>query len=200
MGETAFILAQGLTVSGKPLKDHQEVVGHAQAIELIYGLLGRHELITEDDLFLLHSAVQTSIITDIYQLIGAWKREPNGTHALTADGKQTFIDYAVPADVPALMKEWLVMLNFALSISLNESDVSTAYTDLHQAFVRIHPFADGNGRMARLIANLPVLNSGFPPILIDQTRRRDYLQWLSAYVLQVGCARTGRELLPKERA
>lgn len=197
LGETAFILAQGLTVSGKPLKDHQEVVGHAQAIELIYGLLDRHDLISEDDLFLLHRAVQTSIVIDIYQPIGAWKREPNGTQALTADGKQTFIDYAAPADVPVLMKEWLTILNSALSHPLNESDALSAYTDLHQAFVRIHPFADGNGRMARLVANLPVLNSGFSPILIDQTRRRDYLQWLSVYDLQVGCARTNRELLPK---
>ena len=57
LGETAFVLAEGLTVSGKPLKDHQEVVGHARAIELLYGLLGRLEPITEDDLFLLHRAI-----------------------------------------------------------------------------------------------------------------------------------------------
>ena len=197
LGETAFVLAEGLTVSGKPLKDHQEVVGHARAIELLYGLLGRLEPITEDDLFLLHRAVQTSIVTDIYQPVGAWKRQPNGTNALTTEGKQTFIDYASPADVPIMMKDWLTILNSVLSISLNESDALTAYADLHQAFVRIHPYADGNGRMARLVANLPVLKSGFPPVLIDRTRRRDYLQWLSAYDLQVGPAKVGSAILPE---
>jgi Fic family protein len=197
LGETAFVLAEGLTISGKPLKDHQEVVGHAHAIELLYCLLDRHALITQDDLFLLHRAVQTSIVVDIYQPIGAWKREPNGTNALTSEGKQTFIDYASPVDVPVLMTEWLVMLNVALDASLNKEEALAAYTGLHQAFVRIHPFADGNGRMARLVANLPVLKSGLPPILIDRTRRRDYLQCLSSYDLQVGPARSGNALLPE---
>lgn len=197
LGETAFVLTEGLTISGKPLKDHQEVVGHAHAIELLYSLLDRHDLITEDDLFLLHRAVQASIVIDIYQPVGAWKREPNGTNALTAEGKQTFIDYASPVDVPVLMTEWLAMLNVALNTSLNEDRALAAYTDLHQAFVRIHPFADGNGRIARLVANLPVLKSGLPPILIDRTRRRDYLQYLSAYDLQVGPAQSGSALLPE---
>jgi Fic family protein len=194
LGETAFVLAEGLTISGKPLKDHQEVVGHAHAIELLYSLLDRHDLITQDDLFLLHLAVQTSIVIDTYQPIGAWTREPNGTKALTSEGKQTFIDYASPVDVPVLMTEWLTMLNVALDASLNKEEALAAYTDLHQAFVRIHPFADGNGRMARLVANLPVLKSGFPPILIDRTRRRDYLQCLSSYNLQIGPAQSGKAL------
>lgn len=36
LGETKFVIEEGLTVAGKPLKDHQEVMGHARAIELIY--------------------------------------------------------------------------------------------------------------------------------------------------------------------
>lgn len=196
LGETAFLLAEGLTISGKPLKDHQEVVGHARAIELLYGLLERQAPITQNNLFELHRAVQTALVIDIYQPVGAWKREPNGTNALTVEGKQTFIDYASPVAVPALMTQWLAMLNRALNTSLDKSEALAAYTDLHQAFVRVHPFADGNGRMARLLANLPVLKSGFPPLLIDRTRRRDYLQCLSAYDLQVGPAQSVDALLP----
>jgi Fic family protein len=41
LGETAFVLSEGLTVSGKPLKDHEEVVGHARAIDLVYGLINK---------------------------------------------------------------------------------------------------------------------------------------------------------------
>ena len=39
LGETAFVLQEGLTISGKPLKDHEEVVGHARAIDLVYQLV-----------------------------------------------------------------------------------------------------------------------------------------------------------------
>ena len=38
LGETSFVIAEGLTVSGKPFKDHEEVVGHARAIDLIYAI------------------------------------------------------------------------------------------------------------------------------------------------------------------
>jgi Fic family protein len=195
LGETAFVLAEGLTVSGKPLKDHQEVTGHARAIELLYELLQRDTTVTDQDLFNLHRAVQTGIVHDIYAPVGGWKREPNGTHAMTPDGRQTFIDYASPADTPALMSGWLDALNRSLSKPLTEDDALVAYADLHLGLVRVHPFFDGNGRMARLLANLPVLKAGFPPILIDGTRRQEYLRLLSGYDLKAGQAQTGLPLL-----
>lgn len=196
LGETAFVLSEGLTISGKPLKDHQEVAGHAKAIELLYHFLNSNQPISEEHLFALHKAVQTSIVIDIYQPIGKWKCEPNGTYALTKENKQTFIDYASPFDVPILMKEWLKMLNDELGLVLDDEKALMTYSNLHLAFVRIHPFADGNGRMARLIANLPVLKSGFPPILIDRQKRRDYLLSISTYDLEVGCAKKDLPLLP----
>jgi|LakMenE01Jun11ns_1017448.scaffolds.fasta_scaffold9758512_1 Fic family protein len=199
LGETSFVLAEGLTVSGKSLREHQEISGHAFAIELLYSLLNRDTQITESDLFELHRAIQTSAVVDIYQPIGAWKREPNGTHALTIDSKPTFIDYSTPADVPILMAEWLLLLNKMLVTTLNEKEALLAYSKLHLSFVRIHPFADGNGRMARLIANIPILKSGFPPILIDKNKRRDYLIALSMYDIEVGCAKKGALLLPESK-
>ena len=77
LGETAFVLEEGLTISGKPLKDHEEVVGHARAIDLIYDLIRRESDLTEKDLFDLHNAVQTERIIDVYKPVGAWKVEPN---------------------------------------------------------------------------------------------------------------------------
>ncbi len=55
------------------------------------------------------------------------------------------------------------------------------YGDLHLDFVTIHPFFEGNGRMARLLANLPVLRSGFPPIVIPTEARNDYKNAISSY-------------------
>jgi len=65
LGETAFVIEEGLTVSGKPLKDHQEVVGHARAIDLIYGMIEKNSPITEEDLFDLHRSIQTTLIIDM---------------------------------------------------------------------------------------------------------------------------------------
>ena len=47
LGETAFVIEEGLTISGKPLKDHEEVVGHAKAIDLVYDLIRRESQLAE---------------------------------------------------------------------------------------------------------------------------------------------------------
>ncbi len=198
LGDTAFILQEGLTVSGKPLKDHQEVVGHAKAIDLVYDLLRRDSEITDQALFLLHKAIQTSVVIDHYRPLGAWKREPNGTFYVTPDGKSAFREYASPGDVPGLMQEWLALLgSYSMAGGLSVDDALDAYVKLHVSFVRIHPFFDGNGRMARLLANIPVLRAGEPPILIAKEERREYLSLLSVYESATGQARLGQMLLPE---
>ena len=184
LGETKFVIEEGLTVGGKPLKDHQEVVGHARAIELIYAWT--QEPVTLDRLFDLHRAVQTAVVTDIYQPNGAWKREPNGIYAVTADGRQTFIEYAMPGDVPLLMATWLTSLNHWCAKPLSQDEALTAYARLHLGFVHIHPFWDGNGRMARLLANLPLLHSGHLPVVIELKDRQRYIETLAAYQIQAG--------------
>jgi Fic family protein len=70
------------------------------------------------------------------------------------------------------MDRWLIDFNKTRAINRPAQAVA-AYVQMHQVFVRIHPFFDGNGRMARLIANLPVLAAGFPPILVAMSRRAD---------------------------
>lgn len=188
LGETKFVIEEGLTVSGKPLKDHQEVVGHARAIELLYAILDTWpaEPITAAQLFELHRAVQTSLVIDIDKPIGGWKLEPNGTYAVTPEGRQTFIDYAAPAEVPALMDAWLGELNRLGAMPLDEDDALVAYARLHLGLVHIHPFWDGNGRMARLLANLPVLRAGHLPVVIEVRERKRYIDTLACYQLTVG--------------
>jgi Fic family protein len=195
LGDTAFILAEGLTVAGKPLKDHYEVVGHARAIELLYDLTGRTTPLVEADLFRLHRAVQTEIIFDIYSPVGAWKNELNGTYYIDKDNRQAWREYARPEQVPALITDWLALLNHTLTGNLEDGTAVAAYTRLHLGFTRIHPFFDGNGRMARLIANLPVILSGLPPIVVAREQRREYIDLLVAYDSIYSQAQTGKPLL-----
>jgi len=198
LGETAFVLEEGLTVSGKPLKDHEEVVGHARAIDLVYDLLDRGTPLNEKALFNLHKAVQTHVIVDIYKPVGGWKKEPNSTVGVI-DEKQVVFEYALPKDVPSLMEQWFTLYHklMAAAVPGDKERALQAYVSLHVSFVRIHPFFDGNGRMARLVANLPVLKAGLPPIIVPREQRKAYIDALSQYHYAVGQIEKGGELLPE---
>jgi len=196
--ETAFVLEEGLTISGKPFKDHQEVVGHARAIDLIYDLVQSERDFCETDLFALHKAVQTEVVFDVYKPVGSWKKEPNSTVGVVNE-KQVIFEYAPPSDVPGLMAEWFNLFNDQIR-TVKPGDRQQAlisYVKLHLAFVRIHPFFDGNGRLARLVANIPVLRTGLPPIIIPREQRKAYIDALSDYHFAVGQINAGDGLLPK---
>jgi len=182
LGETDFVLSEGLTVAGKPLKDHREVVGHARAIDLLYAMLDRESLV-EQDLFDLHGAVLTEVVVDVLSPVGRWKREPNSTNAITPDGRQVVIEFPAPEAIPGLMQRWLARFN---SLSAGSTDEAVlAYALSHLEFVSIHPFYDGNGRLARLLGNLPVLRAGFPPLVVPDERRMQYLRAIAAYQLSI---------------
>ena len=186
LGDTQFLLGQGLTISGKPLKDHQEVIGHAQAIDIIYAML--EQPVTKEHIFDLHRAVQTEHAIDIYKPNGAWKLEINGTYTVDSDGKQVFIEYAYPIHVDALMAEVIGTINHNKATTRNAHKV---YAKIHMGIVHIHPFWDGNGRIARLLANVPLLSAGLPPIVISQNLRREYIDTLAAYQLSLGILTAG---------
>ena len=181
LAETDFILEEGLTIQGKPLKDHNEVFGHARAIERIYGLLNTSEIITQQDIFQLHETVLTERVLDIYQPVGKWKVQSNFTNYTDNDNKQQWREYPAPQKIQGLMSQWLDHLNNSLTTTHTQDTAADIYADLHLNFVTIHLFFDGNGRMARLLANLPVLKSGFPPIVVPQEDRYRYKQCLSDY-------------------
>jgi hypothetical protein len=69
---------------------------------------------------------------------------------------------------------------------LGEADAVVAYARLHLGFVHIHPFWDGNGRMARLLANLPVLRAGYLPVVIEVKDRKRYIDTLATYQRAAG--------------
>ncbi len=196
LGETAFVLEEGLTISGKPLKDHEEVVGHARAIDLVYDLIRRKSSLTEKDLFDLHKAVQTERVVDVYKPVGAWKVEQNST-VIVSGNTQVIFEFAAPKDVPELMESWLALFQETFKENVANKEAALAvYAYLHVSFVRIHPFWDGNGRMARLVANVPVISAGYPPIIIPKERRQEYIEALSEYHLSVGTVTARSELLP----
>lgn len=183
LGETNFVIEEGLTIGGKPLREHNEVIGHARAINLAYELLQK-ESITKEDLFTLHSAVQNEAVIDIFRPVGEYKKEINGRN-FTVDGKLKYFEYPHPNAVEFLMGAWFELLNEYQKTALSLKDALRCYTKLHISFVTIHPFFDGNGRLARLLANIPLLKNGFLPLMIDSAKRKEYLELLFAYQISI---------------
>jgi len=193
LGETIKVLELGLTISGKPLKDHEEVYGHAKAVELVYDLI-KKEKVSAGDLFDLHRCIMQKSPIDSLRPVGDWKRDFNGTTG-TRDGKPVYMEYASPADTPPLMSRWIKEFNRKLGSATSETRAINVYAWAHLSFVRVHPFFDGNGRMARLISNLPLLKCGHPPLLVSLERRAEYIDCLWDYEDAVGVIKRDSRLL-----
>ncbi|MBE0468028.1 MAG: Fic family protein [Methyloprofundus sp.] len=187
LNDTYDVLQYGLTISGKTLAEHQEVVGHKRALDMLYDLIESGLPVTKDWLFDMHKAVQAQHVIDIYKPMGDWKIELNGTRAkVKKEGVLTsvFVEYSHPAHVDALMNEFIDTLNQMSNISMESAP--KAYAKLHLGFASIHPFWDGNGRLARLVSNIPLLKSGLPPIVISNDFRKEYIETLADYQVNGG--------------
>jgi Fic family protein/DNA-binding XRE family transcriptional regulator len=199
-GDTLFVLREGLTVSGHTLREHQELQGHAQAVALVDRILCKALTLTASTCHECHRLIQTGVHNDVLAPIGKWKVESNGTQALRTKGPSQWHDYALPEHVPALMGQWfeIAVGSFAEAPRSNREHLLEFYTQLHLGFTAIHPYADGNGRMARLLANLPILQGGQPPLLIAKESRRRYLQLIGDFSLMRGAPRPGTALVPED--
>lgn len=160
--ETKVVLEDGITIGGKPLKDHFEAVGHSEAFDLLYRL-AEHQDITEDGILALHRLFYYRIDS---QSAGKY-RERN----VIITG--TDFNPPAPADVPPAMQEFLRKLP-----SLRQLHVVEYAAMLHLNLVTIHPFIDGSGRAARLLMNLALLQAGYPITIIPPIIRADYISAL----------------------
>ena len=182
-GDTRLVLEEGVTISGKPIKDHEEVVGHTKALDAMAEICERSPpVLTMEDLHRLHSfVVGERFISPLYP-VGAWKLMTNRVYMCAG---RVFLDFSSPEHVQDLMAEWLQETNAALRGGANLQDAPEIYTKVHLGFTQVHPYYDGNGRMARILSNIPLLASGLPPLLIDLEHRVEYLASLSEYGLSI---------------
>jgi len=182
LGDTAFIVEYGLTIKGKSIVEHTDIIGHAKAIDIIYELIEQNS-ITEENLFLLHKAVQTEIIVDYELPIGAYKVIQNARY-IRVDGKLEHKYYPHPNHIKHLMDLWFKKFGDISTPLKNFNECVEQYTKMHLAFASIHPFFDGNGRLARLVANIPLLKNGYLPLIVSSEDRQEYIELLSEYNLK----------------
>lgn len=157
--ETKVVLEDGITIGGKPLKDHFEAIGHSEAFDLLYRLAERQE-ITEADILDLHRL--------FYYRIDAGTAGKYRERNVIITG--TDFTPPAPGAVPAAMAEFLG--NLPKLRALHPVEYAAM---LHLQFVNIHPFIDGNGRTARLLMNLVLLQAGYPITIIPPIIRGDYI-------------------------
>ena len=178
-GETALVIEKGLTVAGKPLKDHLEAVDHHEALGYVRDLSRASDPFTEMDVRNIHRLVVARSCPDI-----AGRYADRSRFVPTDTGRYAF---PAPSMIPALMGE------FARWLRDLEPTPEAAF-DAHRRLVDIHPFNDGNGRTARLLMNLVLLRGGWPPVPIGPAARADYLA--SLQIAQAGGGRNAfRRLL-----
>ena len=137
--ETKVVIENGLTIEGKPLRDHYEAVGHAKAYDYIYNITEKEGL-AEEDILCLHRL--------FYQQIDSEKAGHYRNVKVYISGSR----YAVAA-VSKIPSEMQKLVRWYNENEKKLHPVELAAT-LHQRFVFIHPFVDGNGRVARLLMNL----------------------------------------------
>jgi Fic family protein len=161
--ETMLVIEQGITIGGKPLKDHLEAIDHNDAIRFVRMLARQGGRLTEADLRNLHRLVVQRSSPEI-----AGSYADQGRYVMTDAGRHRFPS---PAEIPALMGDLVRWLAAA------PDTPETAFA-AHRRLVDIHPFNDGNGRVARLLMNLILLRGGYPPAAVRPEDRLRYIRAL----------------------
>ncbi|NCQ65789.1 MAG: cell filamentation protein Fic [Candidatus Pacebacteria bacterium CG_4_10_14_3_um_filter_34_15] len=164
--ETYLVIHEGLTIKGKPLKDHLEAKDHHEALEFLY------EIVQHDS----HPTLSEHLIRTLHQLV---MKKTDEEFAGKYRNSNVFIGGAdhIPPDallVPAEMKK---LMNWFVREIKHLHSIELASL-LHHKLVYIHPFFDGNGRTSRLSMNIVLMKSGYPLVLILKNDRKKYYQAL----------------------
>ncbi len=179
-GETRAFLLHGITAAGKPFRDYLDMKGHKEALEYLEELVRNQAPLTEVALRELHKI----LLIEPYEMpaitpegwhttrkiaVGRYKTAPNSV--LTSTGQLHL--YTTPEDTPGDMGNLMKWYRGEIENKIIHPLILAA--TFHHRFVAIHPFDDGNGRMARLLMNLILMQVGFVPIIIHTNTKQEYI-------------------------
>ena len=159
--ETAVIVNDGVTIGGKSMVEHQEALNHALAIDYIQKLAVTKKCaeLAQEDILALHACILQKINSEY---AGVFR-----TVAVRIMGSQ--VPRPNPLKVPELMRD------FSDWLTTSSDHVALLAVQAHLKFVFIHPFIDGNGRTARLLFNLLLLQEGYPLVIVEKEQRMEYI-------------------------
>lgn len=164
--ETYLVINEGITIKGKPLKDHLEAKNHQEALEYLYGLIekDKRNTFSENLIRQINQIVQQNIDKE-------WAGRYRNSGVIIGGATHR------PPDafkIPGLMK------NLIKWYSLNKKQHPIELASIiHHKLVNIHPFFDGNGRTSRLVMNIILMEAGFPLVVILKNDRKRYYSTLA---------------------
>lgn len=161
--ETKIVLEEGITIGGKPLKDHLEAIGHAEAFNYLFTLVNE-------------KSVQEETIQELHRIFFLRIDEKNAGNYRKAQAIITGSKYPLPKpqELNRLMKNLIPRIE---ELRKTKHPVEAAAL-AHKEFVFIHPFIDGNGRVSRLLMNLILIQEGYNIGIIPPVARMEYIDSL----------------------
>ncbi|RYZ32037.1 MAG: Fic family protein, partial [Sphingobacteriales bacterium] len=178
-GQTQLLLIYGKSSGDVPLSDLQEMKAHDVALAQIQEMAREHDrplteqFIKELNKTILVESFWKEAITPDGQTthrkieIGVYKAQPNSVRLKNGE----LHEYTSPGDTPAKMHE---LMDWYHEQQGKLHPVQLA-AEFHYRFVCIHPFDDGNGRVARLVMNYILYRHNYPPVIIKSNDKEQYL-------------------------
>jgi len=163
--ETELVLTTGITVGGKTLQEHLEVVGHAEAIAYIETLAQQTTVLGEWEIRQIHNLILRKINPE----------EAGVYRSLDVQAAGTGYVYPPHYLLAELVADFVAWLSSPDALALHPALYAA---EAHNRFVTIHPFRDGNGRTGRLLMNLLLLRAGYPIAIISNENRQRYIEAL----------------------
>lgn len=191
-GQTELLLLFGKVSGEGYLKDFVDMKASQVGLKMMKEeAVTQNEPLTQNFIRQLHKTIIREDYTVYRQLpdgqqtsytihAGMYKTRPNSV--ITRYGDR--FDYASPEETPALMTD--------LVDWYNEVEASGKYTPVelaalfHYRYIRIHPFEDGNGRIARLMVNYILARHGWPMIVVRNRIKNEYIDALHQSDVEVG--------------
>ena len=160
--ETAAIIFHNKTFPSKSVIEHLEAKNHQTALEFLFNHLSEKKPVGEKLILKLHSILMNGIHSDA----GFYRR-----HGVRIVGSN--VPTANHVKVSYLMEE------LAKDLTNKSNDYINHVAKVHAKFEQIHPFADGNGRVGRLIMNAMLLKQNIAPAVIKQKQKHKYYSCLN---------------------
>ena len=182
LGETRSLILHGLTAHGKPMRDHLDVEGHDEAVKTMEDAVNRDESLNEVFMRNLHKVLlkepyEIDAITGDGQptkrliTIGQYKTQPNNVKTSTGE----IYYFTPPEQVKPAMSD---LIDWHRKAEAEDAHPIVIAATFHYRFVRIHPFDDGNGRLARLLMNMILIKHGYTVAIIPIQERNRYIESL----------------------
>ena len=183
-GQTKLLLMFDETSGSASLKDYEEMRAHNVGFEMVNICAMDNDLpLTET---FIRDLNKTILVNNSSKELNAAHYQPAKMElvvreyksftnsVITATGE--VFDYATPEQTPSLMNDLVKWFNE--EVEKRELTAIELASLLHYRYIRIHPFEDGNGRIARLLFNYVMIKYNYPVVIIKSDDKTNYLRTL----------------------